>query len=159
MQQHITPMLWYNNNAEEAAQFYTSIFKNSSIDHVARAPKGGPNPEGSVMVVSFTLNGQKFTALNGGPMFQFSEAISFVIGCKDQEEIDYYWGRLTADGGQESQCGWLKDKYGLSWQVTPANWGEMMVGGDPKKSANAFQAMMGMKKLDIATLEKAYAEG
>src|SRR5262249_36906164 len=143
----------------EAANFYTSIFKNSSIDHIARVGEGGPGPAGSVMVVAFTLDGEKFTALNGGPMFQFTEAVSFVVSCKDQEEIDYYWNSLTGDGGQESMCGWLKDKFGLSWQVVPQKMGELMAGPDPAKSAKAMQAMMTMKKIDLPALEKAYAEG
>jgi predicted 3-demethylubiquinone-9 3-methyltransferase (glyoxalase superfamily) len=147
--ERITPFLWFNNNAEEAANFYTSIFKNSSINHRA------PGPEGSVMVVSFTLDGQTFTALNGGPMYQFTEAISMVVSCKDQEEIDYYWDRLTADGGEPGRCGWLKDKFGLSWQVVPQNMGQLMAGPDAGKSARAMQAMMGMSKLDIAGLQNA----
>jgi predicted 3-demethylubiquinone-9 3-methyltransferase (glyoxalase superfamily) len=157
--QRITPFLWFNNEAEEAASFYTSVFKNSSINHIARNTKDTPGPEGSVLVVSFMLDGQSFTALNGGPAFKFNEAISLVVTCKNQEEIDYYWDRLTADGGAPSQCGWLKDKFGLSWQVVPEKMGQLMAGPDAAKSAKAMQALMGMQKLDIAALEEAYAEG
>ena len=154
--QKITPFLWFDNNAEEAAQFYTSVFKNSRILSVSRYGDAGPGPKGSVMVVSFQLEGQQFTALNGGPLFKFSEAFSFVVSCENQEEIDYYWNKLTSSGGQESQCGWLKDKFGFSWQIVPTALGKLM--SDPKKANRVMQALLQMKKLDIATLEDA-AEG
>jgi predicted 3-demethylubiquinone-9 3-methyltransferase (glyoxalase superfamily) len=156
--QKIKPFLWFDNQAEEAVNFYTSIFKDSFIGSVARYGKEGPGPEGTVMVMSFTLNGQEFTALNGGPHFKFNESVSFVINCKDQEEVDYFWNKLTADGGQESQCGWCKDKWGLSWQVVPEVLPKLIGGADGVKSSKAMQAMMGMRKLDIAALENAYAE-
>ncbi|MDZ4817689.1 MAG: VOC family protein [Planctomycetota bacterium] len=152
--QKITPFLWFDSQAEEAAKFYTSIFPNSKITHVARYPEGGPAPAGSVMTVAFELQGEKFTALNGGPIFKFTEAISLVVHCETQQEIDHYWERLTADGGQPVQCGWLKDKYGLSWQIVPANIGELMTGS-PEKSGRVMAAMMQMIKLDIATLQNA----
>jgi predicted 3-demethylubiquinone-9 3-methyltransferase (glyoxalase superfamily) len=157
--QRITPFLWFDNNAEEAAKFYTSIFKNSSINHIARRPASVPGEEGAAMVVSFTLDGQVFTALNGGPMYQFTEAVSMVIHCKNQEEVDYYWQHLTADGGEPGRCGWLKDKFGFSWQVVPDQMASLMASPNPGKSAKAMEAMMGMNKLDIAALEQAYAEG
>lgn len=144
----ITPFLWFDSNAEEAVDFYVSIFKNSRRLTALHNPGEAPGPKGGVMVVSFELDGQRFTALNGGPLFKFTEAISFVIRCDDQEEVDYYWSRLTA-GGKESQCGWLKDKFGLSWQVVPAQLPDLL------KHPNAMKAMMGMKKLDIAELERA----
>lgn len=156
--QRITPFLWFDGNAEEAANYYTSVFKNSSINHVARRPDNVPGTS-SVMVVSFTLDGQSFMAMNGGPGYPFTQAISLMVNCKNQEEIDYYWERLTADGGEEVACGWLKDKFGLSWQIVPEQMGWLMSGADIKKSASAMEALMGMKKLDIAALEKAYAEG
>jgi len=155
--QKITPFLWFDGNAEEAALFYTSIFKNSKILNVSRYGDAGPGPKGSVMVVSFQLEGQQFTALNGGPQFKFSEAFSFVVNCETQKEIDEYWNKLTSGGGRESECGWLKDKFGLSWQIVPAALGKLM-SGDPKKANRVMQAVLQMKKLDIATLEEA-AEG
>ena len=155
--QKITPFLWFDNQAEDAAQFYSSIFKNSKILNVSRYGDAGPGPKGSVMVVSFQLEGQQFTALNGGPRFKFSEAFSFVVSCENQQEIDNYWNKLTAAGGQESQCGWLKDKFGFSWQIVPAALGQLM-SGDAKKANRVMQALLQMKKLDIATLEEA-AEG
>jgi predicted 3-demethylubiquinone-9 3-methyltransferase (glyoxalase superfamily) len=154
----ISPFLWFDNNAEEAAQFYVSVFKNSRILAVTRYGDAGPGPKGSVMVVSFQLEGQQFTALNGGPRFQFSEAFSFVVSCENQEEIDYYWNKLTSDGGQESACGWLKDKFGFSWQIVPTALGTLMSDKDPKKANRVMQALLQMKKLDIAALEEA-AEG
>jgi predicted 3-demethylubiquinone-9 3-methyltransferase (glyoxalase superfamily) len=156
--QKITPFLWFDSNAEEAARFYTSIFKNSKILNVSRYGDAGPGPKGSVMVVSFQLDGQQFTALNGGPKFKFSEAFSFVVNCENQREIDEYWNKLTAGGGQESQCGWLKDKFGFSWQIVPTALGTLMTDKDPKKANRVMQALLQMKKLDIATLERA-AEG
>ena len=153
--QKITPFLWFDNQAEEAAQFYTSVFKNSKILATSRYGDAGPGPKGSVMVVSFQLEGQQFTALNGGPQFKFSEAFSFVVSCENQQEIDYYWNKLTTGGGQESQCGWLKDKFGFSWQIVPTALGKLM--SDPKKANRVMQALLQMKKLDIATLEEAAA--
>ncbi len=155
--QKITPFLWFDGKAEEAALFYTSIFKNSKILNVSRYGDAGPGPKGSVMVVSFQLEGQQFTALNGGPQFKFSEAFSFVVNCETQKEIDEYWNKLTSGGGRESECGWLKDKFGFSWQIVPAVLGKLM-SGDPKKANRVMQAVLQMKKLDIATLEEA-AEG
>ncbi len=152
--QRITPFLTFDNNAEEAANFYTSVFKDASIDSIARYGEGAPAPQGSVMTVSFTLFGQKFTALNGGPHFKFSDGISFVVNCNDQEEVDYYWERLT-DGGQEVACGWLKDKYGVAWQITPVRLIELITDKDPVKAKRAMQAMMQMIKIDLPTLEKA----
>ncbi len=154
--QKITPFLWFDNNAEEAINFYTSVFKNSKIINTARWGKAGPGPEGSLMTATIQLEGQDFMLLNAGPMFKFTEAISFFVNCKTQEEVDYYWEKLTADGGQESQCGWLKDKYGLSWQIVPDVLGSLLNGKDAGKSGKAMQAMMKMRKLDIAALQKAY---
>ncbi len=154
--QKITPFLWFDNQAEEAAQFYTSIFKNSKILKISRYGDAGPGPKGSVMVVNFQLSGQEFVALNGGPRFKFSEAFSFVVNCENQNEIDEYWSKLTADGGQESMCGWLKDKFGFSWQVVPTALDKLM--SDPQKASRMMQALLTMRKLDIATL-KAAAEG
>jgi predicted 3-demethylubiquinone-9 3-methyltransferase (glyoxalase superfamily) len=156
--QRISPMLWFDTEAEEAAVFYTSIFKNSSIRSTARyskeASQAAGRPEGSVMVVNFQLDGQDFTALNGGPIFKFTEAISLVVNCRDQAEVDYYWGKLTAGGDPAAQqCGWLKDKFGVSWQVVPAVLGELM--SDPRKGSRAMAALLKMKKLDIAELQRA----
>ena len=156
--QKITPFLWFDTQAEEAANLYVSIFKNSKILKVARYGEAGPGPAGSVMIVNFQIEGQEFIALNAGPRFKFTEAISFVINCQTQEEVDHYWNKLTADGGQESMCGWLKDKYGLSWQVTPTILGELMADKDAKKAQRVMQAMLQMKKIDIAALKRAYAE-
>lgn len=151
----ITPFLWFDNQAEEAAKFYVSIFKNSKIVNVARYGEAGPGPKGSAMTVAFHLDGQDFTALNGGPVFKFNESISFVVSCKTQQEVDDYWKKLTADGGEESQCGWVKDKYGLSWQIIPTALNELLSDPDPKRANRAMKAMLGMKKLDIAALRKA----
>ena len=150
------PCLWFDGQAEEAAQHYTSIFPNSSIGSIARYGPDMPPPmkEGDVLTVSFTLDGQEYLGLNGGPQFRFSEAISFQIMCRDQEEADHYWNRLT-EGGEESQCGWLKDKFGLSWQVVPEGWEKMLTDPDKGRVQRAMDAMMGMKKLDIAALEAA----
>lgn len=156
--QKITPFLWFDNNAEEAAQFYTSTFKNSKILKVSRYGDAGPGPKGSVMVVNFQLAGQEFTALNGGPQFKFSEAFSFVVNCENQEEVDEYWRKLTANGGAESMCGWLKDKFGFSWQIVPTALGKLMSDKDPKRAGRVMQALLRMRKIDIATLEQA-AEG
>ena len=149
----ITPFLWFEHQAEEAANFYVSVFPNWKIERVVRWTEGGPGPAGSVLTVEFELNGQRFTALNGGPQFKFTEAVSFVILCEDQEEIDRYWDVLTANGGQESMCGWLKDKYGLSWQVTPTRVIELLK--DPAKGPKAMEAVLQMRKLDIAKIEAA----
>jgi predicted 3-demethylubiquinone-9 3-methyltransferase (glyoxalase superfamily) len=151
----ITPFLWFDNNLEEAMAFYTSVFKNAKVLNVMRNGKGGPGPEGSVLTATFQLEGQQFMGLNGGPMFKFTEAVSFFVSCETQQEIDYYWTKLTADGGQESMCGWLKDKFGLSWQIVPANLGELLYNPDPAKSGKAMQAMLKMHKLDIAELKRA----
>jgi len=153
----ITPFLWFDNQAEEAAKFYTSIFKNSKVVQVSRYGDAGPRPKGSVMTVAFELEGQQFTALNGGPLFKFNEAISFVVDCKSQEEVDYMWARLT-DGGEEGMCGWLKDKYGVSWQIVPTTLVEMLNDPDPEKSKRVTEAMLKMKKLDIQTLRRAYEQ-
>ena len=156
--QKISPFLWFDSNAEEAANFYVSIFKDSKILKIARYGEAGPGPAGSVMVVNFQIEGQDFIALNGGPLFKFTEAISFVINCQTQEEVDHYWNKLTAGGGQESQCGWLKDKYGLSWQVTPTILGELLADKDQKKAQRVMQAMLQMKKIDTAALKRAAAQ-
>jgi predicted 3-demethylubiquinone-9 3-methyltransferase (glyoxalase superfamily) len=153
--QKITPFLWFDNQAEEAANFYISVFKDSKVGKVSRYGDAGPGPKGSVMVAEFELNGQRFIALNGGPQFKFTEAVSFVINCETQDEVDYYWSKLTADGGEESMCGWLKDKFGLSWQVTPTIMGKLF-SADPTGAQRAMQAMLQMKKLDIQKLQDAY---
>jgi predicted 3-demethylubiquinone-9 3-methyltransferase (glyoxalase superfamily) len=157
MPQKITPNLWFDTEAEEAANFYVSVFDDGRILHVARYTDAGPRPAGTVMTVEFELNGQRFVGINGGPQFKFDEAVSFQINCADQEEVDYYWDKLT-EGGQESQCGWLKDKYGLSWQVVPAGMEEVFANPDPGAAQRAMEAMFTMKKLDIAAL-RAAAEG
>lgn len=151
--QKITPFLWFDTQAEEAASFYTSVFKNSRILHVSRYGDAGPGPKGSAMVVNFQLAGQEFTALNGGPSFKFSEAFSFVVNCENQREIDEYWTKLTADGGQESMCGWLKDKFGFSWQIVPAELGKLM--SNPQKANRVMEALLKMRKLDLAALKEA----
>jgi predicted 3-demethylubiquinone-9 3-methyltransferase (glyoxalase superfamily) len=152
--QKITPFLWFDHQAEEAAKFYVSIFPNSKIHKVIRYSEAGPGPAGSAMTVAFELEGLPFTALNGGPHFKFTEAISFVVHCQTQDEVDFYWEKLSADGG-EVQCGWLKDKYGLSWQVVPDVLLELLGDPDPKKAARVAQAMFKMKKLDIRGLQQA----
>ena len=155
--QKITPMLWFDNNAEEAVNLYTSVFKDAKLGRMARYGKGGPGPEGAVMTAEFELFGQKFVALNAGPMFKFNEAISFVVNCDTQEEVDYYWTKLGEGGDEKAQmCGWLKDKYGVSWQVVPSAIGKMLSDADKKKVGNVSNALMKMKKLNIAELEKAY---
>lgn len=159
--QPITPCLWFDNQAEEAARFYTGIFKNSKIGKISRYTEAGREahgrPPGSVMTVEFELNGQPFTALNGGPHFKFNEAVSFQIMCQDQEEVDYYWNNLTRGGDPNAQqCGWVKDKYGLSWQVVPTALIEMMGDPDREKSGRAMEAMLKMKKIDIAAMRRAY---
>ncbi len=160
--QKITPCLWFDNQAEEAANFYVSIFKNSKIGKIARYGKEGAKasgrPKGSVMTVTFKLDGQEFLALNGGPHFKFTEAISLVVNCETQKEVDEMWEKLS-QGGQEVQCGWLKDKYGLSWQIVPTVLGEMMQDKDAKKTDRVMQALLQMKKLDIKALKQAYDQG
>ena len=151
--QKIHPFLWFDTQAEEAANLYVSIFKNSKITSISRYPEGGPVPKDRVMTVGFELEGQQFTALNAGPHFKFNEAISFVVACRTQDEIDQYWSGLSAGGGSEGQCGWLKDKYGLSWQIVPANIAELTK--DPARANRVMQAVLGMKKLDMAELERA----
>ena len=151
MQQKITPNLWFDTEAEEAAEFYISVFKNSRVVNVARYTEAGPRPAGTVMTVEFELDGQRFI---GGPEFTFSEAVSFMISCETQEEIDYYWDQLT-EGGEEGPCGWLKDKFGLSWQVVPTGMDEIFADPDPTRAERAMRAMFGMRKLDIATLRSA----
>lgn len=153
--QKIKPFLWFDTQAEEAANFYVSIFKNSKILNITRCGDAGPGPKGSVLTVSFQLDGQEFVGLNGGPHFKFTEAISFAVMCKSQEEVDDFWQKLT-EGGQEVECGWLKDKYGLAWQITPTILPEMLSDPDPQKSSRVMKAMMTMKKIDIATLQRAY---
>ena len=154
----ITPFLWFDTQAEEAAHFYVSIFNNSKIVNVSRYGEAGPGPKGSAMTVTFELDGQRFIALNGGPHFKFTEAVSFSVDCKTQEEVDKYWQKLS-EGGQEVQCGWLKDKYGLSWQINPTILGEMLSDPDPQKSKRVMEAMLKMKKIDIAGLKRAYDLG
>lgn len=150
----ITPCLWFDTQGEEAANFYTSIFDNSRILEVLRYGSAGPRPEGMVMVVTFELDGQKFLALNGGPEFTFDEAISFQVSCESQEEVDNFWAKL-GEGGQEGPCGWLKDKFGVSWQVVPTMLDKLIADPDPERSQRAMKAMMGMGKLDIAELQRA----
>jgi predicted 3-demethylubiquinone-9 3-methyltransferase (glyoxalase superfamily) len=152
--QKITPFLWFDHHAEEAARFYTSIFPNSKIGRVTRYGQAGPGPAGTVMTVEFQLDGQSFTALNGGPIFKFTEAISFVVHCETQEEVDAYWEKLSADGG-EVQCGWVKDKFGLSWQVVPTVLFQLISDPDAKKAERVMKAMLTMKKLDIKALKAA----
>ncbi|HEV7662958.1 MAG TPA: VOC family protein [Chloroflexota bacterium] len=154
----ITPFLWFNNNAEEALNFYVSIFKDAKIGNVSRYGDGGPGPAGSVMTAEFQLQGQDFMALNGGPEFPFTEAISLFVSCEDQSEVDDLWAKLTAAGGQESQCGWLKDKYGLSWQIIPRALGELLGDKDPGRARRALEAMLRMRKIDVSAL-RAAADG
>jgi predicted 3-demethylubiquinone-9 3-methyltransferase (glyoxalase superfamily) len=156
IKQRITPFLWFNGQAEEAANFYVSIFPNSKVSATSRYGEAGPGPKGSVMTVAFELDGLSFTALNGGPMFKFTEAVSLVVHCETQAEVDHYWDKLSA-GGQQVQCGWLKDKYGLSWQIVPNALIELVQDKDPAKSQRVMAAMMQMKKIDIAGLKAAYA--
>jgi predicted 3-demethylubiquinone-9 3-methyltransferase (glyoxalase superfamily) len=150
----ITPFLWFNNNAEEAMNFYCSIFKNAKVGKVSRYGDAGPGPKGTVMSATFELDGQEFFALNGGPLFPFTEAVSFYVKCETQAEVDYYWEKLLA-GGKPSQCGWLKDRFGLSWQIVPNRLGELLGDKDPKRANAAMRAMLKMSKLVIADLEKA----
>jgi predicted 3-demethylubiquinone-9 3-methyltransferase (glyoxalase superfamily) len=157
MPQTITPNLWFDTEAEEAAKHYVSIFRNSRIVNVTHYTENAPREAGMVMTVEFELDGQPFVGINGGPEFTFDEAVSFEISCADQEEIDYFWERLS-EGGEEGPCGWLKDRYGLSWQVVPAGMGELFSDSDPERASRAMQAMLGMRKLDVAAL-RAAADG
>lgn len=161
--QKITPCLWFDSNAEEAVNFYCSIFKNSKVRKISRYGEAGyeihGKPAGTVMTVEFELNGQTFTALNGGPMFKFNEAISFQVSCESQQEVDYYWEKLSEGGDEKAQqCGWLKDKCGISWQIVPSVLGEMLQDKDPKKSERVMKALLQMTKLDIKALKQAYAQ-
>jgi predicted 3-demethylubiquinone-9 3-methyltransferase (glyoxalase superfamily) len=153
----ITPCLWFDTEGEEAARFYTSVFPNSRILEVVRYGAAGPGPEGTVMTVSFELEGQKFVALNGGPEFTFSEAISFQVGCRTQEEVDAFWSKLS-EGGEQGPCGWLKDRYGVSWQIVPTVLAELLSDPDPQRSQRVMRAMLQMKKLEIDALERAAAQ-
>ena len=154
--QKITPFLWFDNNAEEASLFYTSIFKNSKVLEVSRWGEGGPGPEGSVLTMRFQLEGQEFQALNGGPQFKFTEAISLSVDCQSQEEVDELWEKLS-EGGSEDQCAWLKDRFGLSWQIVPRALPGLLADPDPEKSKRVIEAMLKMKKIDIKALQEAYA--
>ncbi len=156
--QKITPFLWFDGQAEEAVNFYTSIFKNSKILNIARYGEGGPGPAGSAMTVAFELEGQEFTALNGGPQYKFTEAISFLVNCKTQKEVDELWEKLT-EGGEEGPCGWLKDKFGVSWQIVPTALGEMLSDPNPSKAQRVMEAMLKMKKIEIPVLQQAYTQG
>ncbi|MBN6051898.1 VOC family protein [Nonomuraea sp. RK-328] len=153
--QKITTYLWFDNQAEEAAEFYTSLFADSRVVDVVRYGEGGPGPAGTAMMVTFELAGQRFLALNGGPEFHFTEAVSLYVDCESQEEVDDLWARLTADGGEESRCGWLKDRYGLSWQIVPKRLAELMTQPDPAAAQRVAVALQGMSKIDVAELEKA----
>jgi predicted 3-demethylubiquinone-9 3-methyltransferase (glyoxalase superfamily) len=153
----LTTCLWFDTQAEEAATYYTTIFPGAKLGNVSRFGEGGPRPAGMVITAEFEISGQRFVALNGGPEYSFTEAVSFQIPCADQAEVDYYWDRLTADGGQPGPCGWLKDKFGVSWQVIPAVLGSLLGDPDPEKAARATQTMLSMGKLDIAALERAHA--
>jgi predicted 3-demethylubiquinone-9 3-methyltransferase (glyoxalase superfamily) len=155
--QHITPFLWFDKQAEQAAKFYTSVFKDSKVVGIARHSKGSPGKPGSVMTVSFRILGQEFTALNGGPVFKFTPAVSFVVHCQSQKEVDYYWRRLSA-GGKKVQCGWLEDKFGVSWQIVPDELIELLMSRDPEKAERVTKAMMKMVKLDIRRLKWAAKE-
>ena len=154
--QKITTFLWFNDQAEPAANFYTSIFKNSKVTNVSRYGEGGPGKPGSAMIVNFELDGQEFMALNGGPEFKFTEAVSLFVNCENQAEVDRLWSKLTADGGEESMCGWLKDKFGLSWQIVPSDLGHFIGGPDAAGAERAMRAMLQMHKLDLTALQKAY---
>jgi len=155
--QRIKTYLWFDHEAEEAANLYTSIFKDSKILNVARYGDAGPGPKGTAMTVNFQLEGQEYIALNGGPVYKFTEAISLLVDCETQEEVDRLWNKLTADGGEESMCGWLKDRFGLSWQIIPTALFRLMSDPDPEKSRRVMEAMLQMKKLDVPTLERAHA--
>ena len=155
MTQQITPFLWFDDNADEAVNFYLSIFKDSRLLDATRYGEAGPGPKGTIMTATFELNGQQFIALNGGPRYKFTEAVSFVVKCETQEEIDYYWDKLL-DGGEPQRCGWLKDRFGLSWQIVPAQLSELFGGNDPQRAGRVMQAMMQMVKFDIAKLKQGY---
>ena len=155
--QKITPFLWFDDKAEEAMNFYVSVFKNSKIVSVNRYGEAEPGQKGKVMTATFQLNGQEFMALNGGPEYRFTEAISFFVNCETQQEVDELWEKLS-DGGEKGQCGWLKDKYGVSWQIVPTALGQMLGDRDPQRSQNVMQAMLQMTKIDIATLRRAYEQ-
>ncbi|HYH57900.1 MAG TPA: VOC family protein [Thermoleophilaceae bacterium] len=156
MPTNITPNLWFDHGqAEQAAEFYCSVFKNSRVLSQSHYPENSPGPAGEVMTVEFELDGNRFVGINGGPLFKFSEAISLQIDCEDQDEVDYYWDKLTADGGEESQCGWLKDKFGLSWQVVPRGMDEVFSDPDKSRAERAMQAMLKMRKLDVEALRRA----
>jgi predicted 3-demethylubiquinone-9 3-methyltransferase (glyoxalase superfamily) len=157
IQQKITPFLWFDKQAEEAANLYVSVFKNSRVTGINRYGEAGPGPAGTAMTVSFELEGQEFTALNGGPEYKFTEAISFFVNCESQEEVDELWEKLSA-GGEQGPCGWLKDKYGVSWQIVPTVLGELLGDPDPVKSQRVMQAMLQMKKIDIEGLKQAYEQ-
>jgi predicted 3-demethylubiquinone-9 3-methyltransferase (glyoxalase superfamily) len=154
--QKITPFLWFNEQAEEAANFYISIFKNSRIISMSRFPKGSPGPEGKVMSITFQLEGEEFMALNGGPLFTFTEAISFFVHCETQAEVDQLWEKLLASGGTPSRCGWLKDRFGLSWQIVPTALGRLLADPDPEKARRVMQAMLKMSKIETGLLQQAY---
>jgi predicted 3-demethylubiquinone-9 3-methyltransferase (glyoxalase superfamily) len=155
MQHKITPSLWFDTEAEEAADFYTSVFKDSRIVTKTHYTEGAPREAGMVMTVEWELNGQRFVGINGGPQFKFDEAVSFQINCEDQDEVDYYWEKLIEGGGSEGQCGWLKDKFGLSWQVVPTGMEEVFADPDPERAERAMKAMLQMRKLDVAELRRA----
>jgi predicted 3-demethylubiquinone-9 3-methyltransferase (glyoxalase superfamily) len=157
MMQKIVPYLWFDTQAEEAVNFYTSLFKNSKILEISRYGEGMPLPAGTVLTISFQLEGQDFVALNGGPSFKFTEAVSLFVNCQTQEEVDFLWTKFTEDG-EESMCGWLKDKYGLSWQIIPAGLSDLLQGPDPAKSVRAVQCMLTMKKIDLAKIRQAYEQ-
>jgi predicted 3-demethylubiquinone-9 3-methyltransferase (glyoxalase superfamily) len=157
MTRKITPFLWFDNNAEEAMNYYVAVFEDAEVLNVSRYGEGGPGPTGGVMTATFRLNGQEFTALNGGPEFKFTEAVSFLIECEGQEEVDYYWDKLTA-GGEPGPCGWLKDQFGLSWQVIPSTLFELLQDEDPAKANRVMQAMLQMSKIDVAQLKAAYEQ-
>jgi predicted 3-demethylubiquinone-9 3-methyltransferase (glyoxalase superfamily) len=154
-QQKIHPFLWFDKEAEEAANFYVSVFRNARIGKIARCGDAGPGPKGSVLTVEFELEGQQFTALNAGPMFKFNEAVSFVVDCQDQAEVDYFWEKLLSGGGKEQACGWLKDRFGLSWQIIPRRLMELIDDPDEAKAARVMRAMLNMVKIDVAKLEEA----
>lgn len=156
--QKITTFLWFDNQAEEAANYYVSLFDDSRVVDTQRYGEAGPGEPGSVMVVTFELDGQQFRALNGGPQFKFNEAISLEVECEGQDEVDELWGKLTSDGGEEGPCGWLKDKYGLSWQIVPKTLNELLSDPDPVKSQRVMEAMLGMKKIDVKGLVDAYEQ-
>jgi len=151
----ITPNLWFDTEGKDAADFYVSVFPNSEITNVSYYGEAGPGPAGTVLTVDFVLDGKRFTAINGGPQFRFDEAVSFLVNCADQDEVDYYWAKLTEGGGEESQCGWLKDKYGLSWQIVPTEMEKLLTDPDAGRAERAMRAMLGMQKIDLAAIKAA----